>query len=674
MSGEKVRVVFTPSGLETNVETGTTVLSAARQLGVDIDSVCGGRGICGRCQVTAPRGTFGKWALTVGGDALSGVGPTEANYHGKRQLRGDHRLGCQAQVCSDVIIDVPPESQINKQVVRKELRLDGVTLDPTLRLHYLEVPKAALGDGATATGLVIDALATQWDRHGVVVNPRLLPFIHAALATDDPGVTVAVSTVDHTYGLVEAIWHGFVDSICGVAIDVGSTTIAGHLLDLTSGDVLASAGRMNPQIRFGEDLMSRVSFVMMNPDGRVELTRAVRSALADLIVELLVSGRRPADTMLSVVLVGNPVMHHLVLGIDPTPLGAAPFVLATADPITVGAPALDLPYPNASVYIGPCIAGHVGADTAAAILAEGPHRSDTDQLLIDVGTNAEIVLGSRAGLFAASSPTGPAFEGAQLSCGVRATNGAIERVRIDPDSLEPRFKVIGQDVWSDEPTFDHTRPVVGVCGSGIIEVLVEMFAAGIIDSEGVIRGSMAATSTRVVPDGRTFSYVLHSRPDGAELRITQNDVRAIQLAKAALRAGIDLLMEHAGIAEVGDIRLAGAFGTHIDPVYAVGIGLVPRGSTGSDAVTSTGNSAGHGAVRMLLSASDRADIAEVVGHRVTKIETAIEPRFQALFIDAMAFPHRSENPPQTPSGGGRRRRRVRNGSVPARDHPEGDTL
>jgi uncharacterized 2Fe-2S/4Fe-4S cluster protein (DUF4445 family) len=350
-------------------------------------------------------------------------------------------------------------------------------------------------------------------------------------------------------------------------------------------------------------------------------------------------------------------MHHILLGIDPTPLGAAPFLLATADSIVLPARDLDLGFENAEVYVGPCIAGHVGADTAAAILAEGPHRSSETQLLIDIGTNAEIVLGNQDRLFAASSPTGPAFEGAQLSCGVRATNGAIERVRIDPDTLDVRFKVIGQDRWSDEPEFDHSQAIPGVCGSGIIELLGEMFTTGVMSSEGVIQASAARRTARVKEDGRTFSYVIHSPAEGPDICVTQNDVRAIQLAKAALRAGIDLLLEHAGLKNVDDIRLAGAFGAHIDPVYAVGIGLVPNGPLGAAAVRSTGNSAGNGAVRMLLSQADRAEIETVVATKVTKIETATEPRFQELFVDAMAFPHRSDSPVAVSAHGGRRRRR-----------------
>ncbi|HEY7627253.1 MAG TPA: ASKHA domain-containing protein, partial [Ilumatobacteraceae bacterium] len=451
-----------------------------------------------------------------------------------------------------------------------------------------------------------------------------------------------------------------------------STTVAGHLCDLSTGDVLATAGMMNPQIRFGEDLMSRVSYVMMNPGGDKELTATIRAALNALIDGLLADADAPADELLDIVIVGNPIMHHVVLGIDPTPLGQAPFTLATADPVRTIAADLDLHFPSASVFVGPCIAGHVGADTTAAMLSEGPHRSTEWQLLVDVGTNAEIVLGCRDRQYAASSPTGPAFEGAQISCGQRATAGAIERVRIDPGTLAPRFKVIGCELWSDEPGFaaaTESLSISGVCGSGIIEVVGEMFLAGVIDADGVVRE--VPGNPHVVADERTFRYVLH-RAGAVELSITQNDVRAIQLAKAALRAGIDLLMEHAGVGTLGDVRLAGAFGAHIDPVYALVLGLVPDAPVA--AVRSVGNAAGAGAVRALLSMQARRELEEAA-RQVVKIETATEPLFQELFVAAMAFPHATapsdhlstivalpERRPSVDATGGRRRRRQENRS------------
>jgi uncharacterized 2Fe-2S/4Fe-4S cluster protein (DUF4445 family) len=658
------RIVFTPSGLVGQAEPGTTLLAAAREMGVDLDSVCGGRGICGRCQVTVEEGNFAKWAIDVDATSVSPFTETEARYRERRGLADDRRLGCCALVAGDVVVDVPPESQVHRPVVRKALALDDVVLDPAVSLAYIELPPSVLGDAESMSDLVIEQLATVYQR---------------TVSGQDRAATVAVRrSDDDAAGQVVAVWPGFVDRIGGIAVDIGSTTIAGHLCDLASGEVLASAGRMNPQIRFGEDLMSRVSYVMMNPGGDEQLTQSVRGALVDLIAELVEQSGVDHGHVLEVVLVGNPIMHHLLLGIDPTPLGQAPFTLATAEAVQLPALDLDLPLPHARVYVGPCIAGHVGADTAAVVLAEGPHRSATTQLVVDVGTNAEIVLGDHIRQFAASSPTGPAFEGAQLSCGQRATAGAIERVRIDRVTLEPRFKVIGSDLWSDDPEFAESvahLDISGICGSGIIEVIAEMYLAGVIDTDGVVQGSLAERTPRVVADGRTFRYVVH-HTDTVTLSITQNDVRAIQLAKAALRAGIDLLIGHAGLTEVRDIRLAGAFGAHIDPLYALVLGLVPDCPV--ESVRSVGNAAGVGAARALLSLAARREMETAV-RGVVKIETATEPQFQQLFVEAMAFPHKTAPSPHLgavvtlperieSAGGdqadrGRRRRRASAGPV-----------
>jgi uncharacterized 2Fe-2S/4Fe-4S cluster protein (DUF4445 family) len=453
-------------------------------------------------------------------------------------------------------------------------------------------------------------------------------------------VTVAV----HDSRAVTGVWPGLHDRALGVAIDVGSTTIAGHLADLADGSVLASAGVMNPQIRYGEDLMSRVSYAMMHPDGAREMTRAVRGALAGLVAGLAKTAAIPREEILEVTLVGNPIMHHLVLGIDPVPLGSAPFALATDHAVRTTASVLGLPaHRGARVYLLPCIAGHVGADTAGVILAETPHLRDEVSLVVDVGTNAELVLGNREFLLAASSPTGPAFEGAQISCGQRAAPGAIERVRIDRETLEPRFKVIGCALWSDDPGFAAaTRElgVTGVCGSGIVEVIAELFLAGAVTADGVIDGGSAARSPRIVAEGRTFSYLLH---DGQpRLMITQNDVRAIQLAKAALYAGARLLMDHAEVDAVETIRLAGAFGSQIDPLHAMVLGLIP--DCDLSRVAPAGNAAGTGALIALLSGAARREIEAVV-RRVEKIETAVEARFQEHFVDALAFPHRTAPSP-----------------------------
>ncbi len=667
------RIVFTPSGLDGTVESGITVLDAARKLGADIDSVCGGRGICGRCQITPSFGSFSKWGIDAVESSLSERSEGEINYKGKRALVEGNRLGCMAKVCGDMVIDVPAMSQVHRQIVRKDLDLGVIVVDPTFSLFYIAVTPSELGDDVTASQVIRDAIAEQHNIARPTISNTALAQVNRAIDKGDGGATIAIkrSEVDGVAGNIVAAWPGFVETMFGIAIDIGSTTVAGHLIDLTTGEVMSSSGVMNPQIRFGEDLMSRVSYVMMNKGGEKELTTVIRNAINELVHELADKADITPDKILEVVMVGNPIMHHILLGIDPTPLGAAPFVLATSEATFGAAEELDIHLPNASFYVGPCIAGHVGADTAAAILSEGPHRGSSMQLLIDVGTNAEIVLGDTSRQFAASSPTGPAFEGAQLSCGQRATAGAIEKVRIDPVTFEPRFRAIGIDMWSDEPGFSEAvqdTPVTGVCGSGIIEVIAEMYLAGIISQDGVVQGSLVEKTPRVVVDDRTFSYLLYENGD-TKLFITQNDIRAIQLAKAALRAGIDLLVEHAGSPEVHDIRLAGAFGAHIDPTYAMVLGLVP--DCPLPGVRSVGNSAGTGAAKALLSRAQRREMEHTVTH-VTKIETATEPRFQDLFVAAMAFPHAYAPmpnlstlvtlPPRTEgsgdgAGGGQRRRR-----------------
>ena len=638
---DSVRVVFTPSGRQGEVERGTNLLNAARELGVDLDTVCGGRGICGRCQVVPEVGEFAKHGITSTADALSAPGPSETtDYRGRRPLGSDrHRLGCHAEVCDDVVVDVPPESQVHRQVVRKRLDVEDIEIDPVTRLYFTTVQDQELDLPRSELDMLREALSTDWDLGELTASLSVVSEVQAAL-TKGREITVAVRGGTE----IVAGWPGFHDAIYGVAIDVGSTTIAGHLLDLTTGEALATNGRMNPQIKFGEDLMSRVSYVMMNPGGEADLTESVRTALDELIGELAEEADVDREDILEIVLVGNPIMHHLFLGLDAVPLGGAPFPLATDDAVTVRASEIDITCRQTTeVYVLPCIAGHVGADTAGAIVSERPDRSDDFQLLVDVGTNAEIVLGNREQLLAASSPTGPAFEGAQISSGQRATVGAIERVRIDRETLEPRFKVIGADAWSDETEFtDQTKniSITGICGSGIIEVIAEMMLAGVISADGVVDGSLAERSERVIADGRTFSYVLH---DGEpQILVTQNDVRAIQLAKAALYAGIKLLMDHRGIEHVDAIRLAGAFGSHIDPVYAVALGLVP--DCAIDKVTAAGNAAGTGAVMTLLSATARREIEALIP-QIVKIETATEADFQQHFVEAMAIPHASADYP-----------------------------
>ena len=637
MGMNEALVVFTPSGRRGRFAVGTPILQAARSLGVDIDSVCGGRGICGRCQVLLSEGEFAKHGLVSRAEHLSGQSPVEQAFCATQPLEPGRRLSCSVQVLGDVVIDVPSSSQVHKQVVRKAAEAHDVELDPLVRLHYVEVQQPDMHDPSGDLRRLEDALEFEWRLTDLACDVIVLQQLQTALREGEWKVTVAV----HAGKQIVAVWPGFREHAYGLAVDVGSTTIAAHLCQLSSGEVVASAGIMNPQIRFGEDLMSRVSYVMMNPGGEKEMTAAVRAALNELAVDVAQQADVKPDDILEATFVGNPIMHHLLLGINPVELGGAPFALATDRAITLWASEIDFAiHRNARIYVLPCIAGHVGADTAGVILAERPDLTEKVTLLVDVGTNAEIVLGNNQRLLACSSPTGPAFEGAQISCGQRAAPGAIERVRIDPQTLEPRFKVIGCDLWSDQAGFAEATAasgVTGVCGSGIIEVLAEMYLAGIIRHDGTIDGALSARCQRVQADGRTFSYELYPATAAAPaLKIMQNDVRAIQLGKAALYAGVRLLMERMGVSKVDRIRLAGAFGSHIDVKYAMVLGMIPDCEL--DNVSSAGNAAGTGARIALLDQRSRREIEQLV-RRVEKIETAVEPRFQEFFVEAMAIPH-----------------------------------
>ena len=665
---DDVLVVFTPSGKRGRVAQGTTVLQAARELGVDLDSVCGGRAICGRCQVTLSEGAFPKHGIESRADHLSGLGDNEIAYDEAEGLAEGRRLGCSARLLKDAVVDVPPESQVHRQVVRKRTEVHDLSVNPLVRLHVVEVAEPSMHEPVSDLRRVLEELEFEWGLTELECDPHVLMALQGALRNGQWQVTVAVFRERE----IVAIWPGYHETALGMAFDIGSTTIAAHLVDLASGEALASAGRMNPQIRFGEDLMSRVSYVMMHPGAEQQMCEAVRTAVAELIVEVCAEAEQNSDNILDCTFVGNPIMHHLLLGLSPVELGGAPFALATDSAVTVSAQSLGLGInPGARCYVLPCIAGHVGADCAAVVLSEAPYLREELTLLVDVGTNAEIVLGNRHRLLAASSPTGPAFEGAQISSGQRAAPGAIERVRIDPQTLEPRFRVIGCELWSDHPDFAEQTAelgITGICGSGIIEVLAELYLAQVINSDGVVDGALSSRSERIVEDGRTFAYVLHE----GEIRIaiTQNDVRAIQLAKAALYAGVRLLMDKLNVDTVDRIRLAGAFGSHIDVKYAMILGLIP--DCALENVTSAGNAAGSGAHIALVDANAREEIEREI-RRIEKVETAVESRFQEHFVEAMAIPHKSapfeelgkavvlpardDSASQAPASGRRRRRR-----------------
>ncbi|ABD54891.1 ASKHA domain-containing protein [Jannaschia sp. CCS1] len=670
-------VIFTPSGKRGHFPVGTPILTAARQLGVDLDSVCGGRGICSKCQITPSYGDFPKHGVTVHDGALSDWNEVEARYDRVRGLKEGRRLGCQAKVEDDIVVDVPPESQVHKQVVRKAASTKPIVMDPATKLVMIDVVEPDMHSPSGDLERVADALQAQWGIGPVTARLPVLKTLQPALRKGQWQVSVAVhSAAGQDTSEILGVWPGFHEGgLYGLAVDLGSTTIAAHLCDLSDGRVLASSGLMNPQIRFGEDLMSRVSYVMMNPGGDAEMTAAVQDALNTLALDIAKDAGIDPALIFETVIVCNPVMHHLLLGIDPVELGQAPFALATSGSLTMDARDIGLTgiAPTAQLYLLPCIAGHVGADAAAVALAEEPNTSNDLALIVDVGTNAEILLGDTNGVLACSSPTGPAFEGAQISAGQRAAPGAIERIEIDPTTKEPRFRVIGVEAWSDDPAFPEDTQITGICGSGIIEAVAEMRMAGLLDASGLIGSAEATGTARCEPTGRTHAYLIHdaTAQGGPRVTVTQGDIRAIQLAKSALYAGARLLMDQRGVDKVDRVVLAGAFGAHISPKHAMVLGMIP--DVPLDRVQSAGNAAGHGARIALCNRAARTRIEEVVGD-IHKVETAVEPKFQEHFVNANAIPHATDPFPElakiaplpdvafgasgsAPGSGGRRRRR-----------------
>ena len=663
-------VIFMPSGKRGIVQHGTSILDAARQLDVDIDSVCGGRAMCGKCQVQPTFGEFSKHQIISAQNNLSKPSKAELRYITKRGIKLERRLSCNTQIIGDVLIDIPEESQVNRQVIRKKAEPYEIEIDPAVKLFYVQVEEPNMyepsGDFERLSRSLREHYSDQLTKNSLITcDLSILRDLQKTLRKGLWHVTVAM----HTSNKIIGIWPGEKDDLFGLAVDIGSTTLSAQLCNLKTGKIVGTAGTMNPQIRFGEDLMSRISYIMMNQGQHIQMTNEVRTAINYLATQATNETGCHPDQIMDVVLVGNPIMHHLLLGIDPTELGGAPFALATGMAINTTADQLDFYFhPSATVYILPCIAGHVGADTAAVILSNNPTLADEMTLIIDIGTNAEIILGNNHRAIACSSPTGPAFEGAQISCGQRAAPGAIEHVRIDRTTLEPMFQVIGCDLWSTDGNFEEktkSMGISGICGSGIIEIIAEMYLAGIISEDGVIDGSLIEKTDRVFRDGRTYSYRLTDK-----IFVTQNDIRAIQLAKAALHASFQLLMDKIGINNVDNIVLAGAFGNYIDTKYAMILGMLPDCQLSK--VFSVGNAAGTGARIALLNEPSRREIENTV-LKIEKVETAVEPSFQEHFINAMAIPHKTNSyeqlrkivtfPPQTKSismtGSNQRRRRNR---------------
>ena len=627
-------VVFQPSGRRGEVPEGAILLDAARDMGVEIESICAGQQTCGKCKILVEAGSFAKYGIQSSQDHLSPMGEAERDYWERRKIGGGYRLSCAACVQGPLVIAVPEESQARKQIVRKSATERVIELDSAIRQYYVSVTPSTLGDSRGDWELLQAALQERFGLNGLGIDLPALQALQDTQRAGKWGVTVSVWDERE----VVRVQPGYAEGAYGLAVDVGTTTVVAHLCDLRTGAVLATEAMMNPQVPFGEDILSRITYIQTHADGLARLNTAIVEGLNKLAARAARRANLSADDITEVALVGNTVMHHIALNISPIHIGTAPFTLATYDAVDVKARDLGLTAINrcAWVHVLPCEAGYVGADNVGVLLAEEPHRQNHVALIIDVGTNGEILLGNQEHLLSASSPTGPAFEGGQITHGMRAAPGAIERVRIDPETLTPRFRVIRDERWSDEMPPEEIQ-AAGICGSGIIEVVAELFARGIVLPSG--KFNLDTPSPNFRPTQRVGEYML-ARADqtstGREIVITQNDIRAVQLAKAALYAGAKLLMARRGVQQVNRVILAGAFGSFISKEHAMLIGLFP--DCDLQDVYAVGNAAGDGARIALLSRAKRCE-ARQVARWVEKVETAIEEEFQNEFVAALNFPH-----------------------------------
>ena len=641
-------IVFTPSGIRGRVKKGTTILEAAQKFSVDLNSICGARGRCSKCQVELTFGEFNKLNIRSKETSVSERNETELIYRTKFHLSEERRLGCQTKILGDLVVDVPEDSQIHKQIIKKETSLRDFSLNTSVKAFYVQVSEPQLDSLESDFERLKISLKDDWNIQGVTCSVRVLKDLQEKLRRGNWGITVLLYYKENTVPEIVDIHSGYSEiPAFGVAIDLGSTSIAATLCDLNSGKIVGSMGIMNPQIRYGEDVMSRVSYCMMEEKGLATLNNSVIQGINELTRKIAEKHGIKLDSVFEIVFVANPIMHHLLLGIDPKELGQAPFPLALSDSLTIKSKDIGIILnPESYVYTVPCIGGHVGADAASVLIAEQPEKlKDTTTLLIDIGTNAEILLAKGEEIFACSCPTGPALEGAQISAGQRAAPGAIERVRIDPITKEPRFKVIGCEQWSNEEGFSENVSgvgVTGICGSGIIEAVAEMRLAGLLDANGLIGSAAQTGSNRCTSSERTNSYLLYS-DNKVSLSITNMDIRAIQLAKAALHASFKILLEKSRVNRIDSILLAGAFGSQISPEHALIIGLVPDAQVSQ--IVASGNSAGAGAIIALLDVSSRREISSLV-RKVHKIETAVEPSFQKHFVEGSAFPDNSSTHPE----------------------------
>lgn len=612
MFNEEITVVFEPEGMKVKAVKGETILSIAREAGGAIRSECGGRGICGQCKV-----------IVRDREHVNSISSLEKKHLSPQEISAGYRLACQTVALGDLVIEIPRESRVRERKIQVSGVWREARLKPLVKKVFVKLPRPTLSDTTPDLERLVEALAGLQNLDNVVVDYDVLRELPARLREGGWAVTVAL------WGGREVIAVEAGDTtgeVYGIALDVGSSKLVVHLVDLKTGKLVGVASSENPQISYGEDVISRITFAITNENGREQLQRVVIERVSELITRVCSENMVSASNVYELVAVGNTAMHHFFLGIQPRYLANSPYVPGVKGGVQVKAKNLGLKVnPNMKVYFLPVIAGFVGADAVGCILSTGIHESEEASMLIDIGTNTEVILGNREELYACSCASGPAFEGAHIKHGMKAVSGAIEAVQIK--GSEVKFKTIGD-----------SKPV-GICGSGIIDALAEMLKEKIIDYKGRFRGF---NNPRMLKSNGEECFVIAWEGETEtekRIVITQRDIREIQLAKAAIQTGWLTLLRKRGmqVDELDQLLVAGAFGNYINPDSARRIGLFPGIS--SKKIRFVGNAAIMGARMCLISAEKRKE-AEKIAKKVNYVELAAEPNFHRTFASSMYLPYR----------------------------------
>ena len=623
-------VVFEPSGKRGYIEDGRTLLEAAQELGEDIESICGGKGVCGKCLVKFDKESCARYGIESGGQPLSPPTEKEIELLSRHGFGDEYRLACSTIVLGDVVVFVPEMSRREKHVIRKSTVERVIPVKPAIRKYYLELSPPTLNALAADYQRLAAELGHSFGLRIEGIDYAALSNLASVLREGDWKVTVTVWMSRE----IVRVEPGYIDGSYGLAVDIGTTTVAGYLCDLQTGEVLATEAILNPQVAYGEDVISRINYAVTEPDGLATLNRAIVDGIGKIIASITRKAQLAPGDILEMTVAGNSAMHHIFLNLNPEYLSKSPFVPTIAKSLDIKSRDLGIGLDKSTnVHILPIEAGFVGADNVGVLIAEEPYNQDEMVLIIDIGTNGELVMGNREKLLCASCAMGPAFEGANIKFGMRAAPGAIECVTIDRQSLEVKFKVIGSDEWS---TASSSVKAKGICGSGIVDAIAEMVKAGIIEESGRFNRKLVSPRFSITDEGPAFVIAWASETSlGRDITVSIDDVRAVQLAKGAMYAGVRILMEKLGVTELDKVILAGAFGSYINKENALAIGLFP--DCALERVYSVGNAAGDGA-RLALISLDKRREAEEIARKVEYVELTVEPEFQKYFVDALHFP------------------------------------